>query len=301
MIWKSWTSTLRRSITFRYCSARRASRQNAPARFPSRPRLRERLVAATPAADPNRERYLSNLGSCYGNLGTANLDDGAPDEAIAWTRKALAIQDEQIKKHPNSVDYLERVGANHMVLGSLESRTNHLAGAKGARAGTNLPRAFKARSARRRGLSAHLAECFSLLASVEFESSSNTLALDWARRAVSETDGDPPDQPQVSSRIGPARQLFADRSRDIAGHRRIRACSRECRSAEAILRQLVASYPELSRYRFDLAATIAAHVRMESEIGRHRRRGGSTPRGRVHCGGGATRRSRSNVECGNHG
>ena len=29
-----------------------------------------------------------------------SLDDGDLDEAIAWTRKALAIQDEQIKKRP---------------------------------------------------------------------------------------------------------------------------------------------------------------------------------------------------------
>ena len=58
------------------------------------------------------------------------MDDGALDEAIAWTRKALAIQDEQIKKHPNSVDYLERVGANHTVLGQLEFRTGHLATAR---------------------------------------------------------------------------------------------------------------------------------------------------------------------------
>ena len=40
--------------------------------------LRERLVAATPADDPRRERFLSNLGSCYGNLGTAHLDERCP-------------------------------------------------------------------------------------------------------------------------------------------------------------------------------------------------------------------------------
>ena len=37
--------------------------------------LRERLVAATPADDPRRERFVSNLGSCYGNLGSASFDD----------------------------------------------------------------------------------------------------------------------------------------------------------------------------------------------------------------------------------
>ena len=89
--------------------------------------LRERLVAATPADDPRRERFLSNLGSCYGNLGSAHFDNGALDEAVAWTRKALAIQDEQIKKHPNSVEYLERVGLSHLILGQLEFRTGHLA------------------------------------------------------------------------------------------------------------------------------------------------------------------------------
>ena len=92
--------------------------------------LRERLVAATPADDPRRERFVSNLGSCYGNLGSGFLDEGDLDEAIAWTRKALAIQDEQIKKRPNTVDYLERVGANHTVLGQLEAGTGHLTTAR---------------------------------------------------------------------------------------------------------------------------------------------------------------------------
>src|SRR5262249_43185673 len=41
--------------------------------------LRERLVATAPADDPRRERFLNNLGSCYGNLGSANLDNGALD------------------------------------------------------------------------------------------------------------------------------------------------------------------------------------------------------------------------------
>ncbi len=130
MISKSWTSTPHRSTTFPSCSARRASGEERMRTLAESTALRERLVAATPADDPRRERFLSNLGSCYGNLGIAHLDDGALDEAIAWTRKALAIQDEQIKKHPNSVDYLERVGANHMVLGQLELRTGHLTTAR---------------------------------------------------------------------------------------------------------------------------------------------------------------------------
>ena len=62
--------------------------------------LRQQLVAATPADDPRRERFLSNLGSCYGNLGSGHLDDGDLDEAITWTRKALAIQDEPDQETP---------------------------------------------------------------------------------------------------------------------------------------------------------------------------------------------------------
>ena len=49
--------------------------------------LRERLVAATPADDPRRELFLSNLGSCYGNLGNAYMDGGDLDQAVTWTKK----------------------------------------------------------------------------------------------------------------------------------------------------------------------------------------------------------------------
>ena len=131
---------LNREVALKQIVARHADDQTSRSRFlleaeitgglEESTDLRERLVAAAPADDPRRESYLSNLGSCYGNLGTAHLDEGALDQAIAWTGKALAIQDEQIKKHPNSVDYLERVGASHMVLGQLEMRTGHLTTAR---------------------------------------------------------------------------------------------------------------------------------------------------------------------------
>jgi eukaryotic-like serine/threonine-protein kinase len=231
--------------------------------------LRERLVAATPTDDPNRERYLSNLGSCYGNLGTAFLDDGALDQAIGWTRKALAIQDEQIKKHPNSVDYLERVGANHMVLGNLESRTNHLTGArKELEQARNFLERLKHVRPGDAVFLAHLAECLGLLADVEFESSSNTLALDWARRAVSETE----DILRINPKYHPASSGLAnDLLREAEICFEIGESERSFANldrAETILRQLVAAYPEPTRYRFDLAATIGFRVRMESEVGR---------------------------------
>ena len=62
--------------------------------------LRERLVAATPADDPRRELFVSNLGSCYGNVGASHLDNGALDEAVAWTRKALAIRTSRSRNAP---------------------------------------------------------------------------------------------------------------------------------------------------------------------------------------------------------
>ncbi len=231
--------------------------------------LRERLVAATPADDSNRERYLSNLGSCYGNLGTAFLDDGALDQAIAWTRKALAIQDEQIKKHPNSVDYLERVGTNHVVLGNLEFRTAHLTT---ARRELEQARVYLERLKHVRPgdavFRAHLANCLGLLADVEFQSSSNALALDWARRAVSEAE----DILRINPKYHPASSGLASyllRDAEISSEvgESERALANLDR-AEAILRQLITSYPEVSTHRFDLAATIGVHVRMESEIGR---------------------------------
>ena len=126
---------------------------------------------------------MSNLGSCYGNLGTAHLDDGALDEAIAWTRKALAIQDEQIKRRPNSVDYLERVGANHIVLGQLElrDRSSHDR-ANRARAGRSYLERLKHVRPGDVVFQMHLADCLGLLADVEIESGSTTLALNLARR-----------------------------------------------------------------------------------------------------------------------
>ena len=230
--------------------------------------LRERLVAATPADNPRRELFLSNLGSCYGNLGSAHLDRGALDEAVAWIRKALAIQDEQIKKRPNSADYLERVGTNHTVLGQLEFRTGDLAI---ARTELEQGRAYLERLLHVRPdvvYRMHLVHCLGLLADVEFESGAPTPALNLTRRAVSEAQeilrANPKYHPASQ---GLAAQLLRDAeiSWDIGESDRALA---NLDRAEAILRPLVASHPEVTNGRSDLATMIRLHVRMDSEIGR---------------------------------
>ncbi len=231
--------------------------------------LRERLVAATPTDDPRRERFLSNLGSCYGNLGTAHLDFAALNEAATWVRKALAIQDEQIKKHPNLVDYLERVGANHVVLGQLEFRTGHLAT---ARIELTQGRAYLERLMHIRPADAvfrmHLVACLGLLADVEIESGATTVALNLARRAVSEAE----EILRINPKYHPAsrelvRQLLRDAeiSWDL-GETDVSLAKLD--RGEGILRRLIASHAELPDYRSDLAATICVHVRMNAELGR---------------------------------
>ncbi len=151
--------------------------------------LRERLVAATPADDPRRENFLSNLGSCYGNLGSYCMDEGSLVEAAAWTRKALAIQDDQIKRRPNMVDFLERVGLSHTVLGQIEFRTGELAT---ARTELEQGRAYLERLMHIRPAEAflrmQLVRCLGWLSDVELESGATTLASDLARRAVRETE-----------------------------------------------------------------------------------------------------------------
>jgi eukaryotic-like serine/threonine-protein kinase len=231
--------------------------------------LRQKLVAITPADDPRRERFLSNLGSCYGNLGSGYLNDGDLDEAITWTREALVIQDKQIKNHPNSVDYLERVGAHRAVLGQLELRIGHLATARReleqAQAHLEHLKHIRPGDAVFR---MHLANCLGLLADVESESSATTPALELARRAANEAEEilranpkyHPASQELASQLLREAEILW-----DISESDRALA---NLDRAELILRQLVASYPELTGYRIDLATTIGAHVRMESEIGR---------------------------------
>ena len=52
--------------------------------------------------------------------GNGYLDGGALDQAVTWTKKALAIQDDQVKRRPNSVECLERVGTSHTILGQIE-------------------------------------------------------------------------------------------------------------------------------------------------------------------------------------
>jgi eukaryotic-like serine/threonine-protein kinase len=231
--------------------------------------LRERLVAATPADDPRRERFVSNLGSCYGNLGSAQLDAGALDLAAAWTRKALAIQDEQIKRRPNSVDYLERVGANHTVLGQLEARTGNLATARSEleQSRTYLERLLHVRPGDA-VFRMHLVNCLGSLADVEIESGATMVALNLARRAASDAE----EMLRKNPRYHPAaqelaRQLVrvAEMSWDIGESARALV---NLDRAEAILRHLVASHAEMPNYRSDLATAIRVHVRMESEIGR---------------------------------
>jgi len=231
--------------------------------------LRERLVAATPADDPRRERFLSNLGSCYGNLGSAHLDNGALDAAVGWLRKALAIQEEQIKRSPNLLTFLERVGASHLVLGQLELYTGQLAT---ARTELDQARAYLERLVHVRPgdvvFRMHLVDCLGLLTDVESESGTTTAALNRARRAVSEAEEILRINPQYHpASAGLARQLRRDAeiSWDIGESDRALA---NLDRAEAILRHLVASHAELTNYRSDLAATIHVHVRMDSEIGR---------------------------------
>jgi serine/threonine-protein kinase len=234
--------------------------------------LREELVAITPADDPRRERFLSNLGSCYGNLGSGHLDEGDLDQAIAWTRKALAIQDRQIKNHPNSVDYLERVGAHRMVLGQLEIRIGHHTTARREleQARAHLERLNYVRP----GdvvYRMHLVNCLGLLAEVASETSDTTLAANLAGRAVSEAEEIQRTNPKYHpASAGVASQLLrvAEVSWDNGESDRALA---NLDRAEAILRQLAGSYPELSGYRSDLATTIRVRARMDSEIGRNQK------------------------------
>ncbi len=212
---------------------------------------------------------MSNLGSCYGNLGTARLDDGDLDDAVAWTIKALAIQDEQIKKHPNSVDYLERVGANHMVLGQLEFRTGHLTA---ARTELEQGRAHLERLKHVRpgdaGFAMHLVECLGMLSEVEIERSATAPALNLARRAVAEAD----EILAINPKYHPASNALAHqllREAEIAWNvgESDHALANLDR-AEAILRQLVGAFADLPSYRADLAAAIRVHIQRNSEIGR---------------------------------
>jgi eukaryotic-like serine/threonine-protein kinase len=231
--------------------------------------LRQRLVAITPADDPRRERFLSNLGSCYGNLGSGHLDEGNLDEAITWTREALAIQDKQIKNHPNSVDYLERVGAHRTVLGQLELRTGHLTTARREleQARAHLERLNHVRPGDA-VFRMHLAHCLGLLADVESASSAPMPALDLARRAVNEAE----EILRTNPMYHPASHGLASQLRRVAemswNTGETDRAFADLDRAETILRQLVASYPELSGYRSDLANTIRVDVRLESEFGR---------------------------------
>jgi serine/threonine-protein kinase len=233
--------------------------------------LRERLVATASADDPRREKFLSNLGSCYQNLGSAHIDDGALDEGIAWTKKALAVQNEQIKKLPNSVDYLERVATSHVNLGQVEFRIGQLTT---ARRELQQARVYLERLKRMRpgdvNFQMHLTQCLGLLADVENDGSETGSALNMARLAESEAA----EILRINPAYHPASNGLASQLRRIAqiswdGGESDRALANLDR-AEPILRKLAASYPELPGYRSDLAATIRIHVLMDSEMDRDR-------------------------------
>jgi tetratricopeptide (TPR) repeat protein len=231
--------------------------------------LRQKLVEITPADHPRRDLFLSNLGSCYGNLGTGHLDAGDLDEAITWFREALAIQDKQVKKYPNSVEYLERVGISRLVLGQIEFRTGHLTT---ARRELEQARAHLERLNHVRPGDAvyrmHLATCLSSLADAENESAETALAANLARLAMSEAEEVLRANPKYHpASHGIARLLLreAEISWDTG---KSESALANLDRAEAILRQLVASQPELPSYRSTLATTIRARVQMDSEIGR---------------------------------
>jgi tetratricopeptide (TPR) repeat protein len=113
-----------------------------------------------------------------------------------------------------------------------------------------------------------LASCLGSLADVEREGPENALAANLARLAVSEAEEVRRTNPMYHpASHGIARNLVRDAeiSWDIG---KSDSALANLDRAEAILRQLVASQPELTSYRSDLATTIRAHVRMDSEIGR---------------------------------
>ena len=78
MISRSWTSTPHRSTTLSILFGEAGQREERMRTLAESTALRQKLVAATPADDPRRERFVSNLGSCYGNLGSGFLDRRRP-------------------------------------------------------------------------------------------------------------------------------------------------------------------------------------------------------------------------------
>ena len=116
----------------------------------------------------------------------------------------------------------------------------------------------------------HLLDCLGFLAVVEIEGGATTPALNLARRGVSAAE----EMLRINPKYHPASQGLADQllrdaeiSWDIGESDRALA---NLVRAEAILRGLVASHPEMTKYRSALATTILVHARMDSEIGRDR-------------------------------
>jgi len=233
--------------------------------------LRERLVAAVAADDPRRDSYVSNLGSCYQNLGAAEQNKGNSDAARAWYRKALAIQEEQVRTMPNVAEFLERVGVTHADLGQLDAQNGRFST---ARAELDLSRDFLERLVRIRPRDViyrmHLTKTLGMLAEIESESASPQTAATLERRVVSEAEEilriNPKYHP-ASHQLAIHMRRGADLSWDLADS--VRPLS-ELDRAETILRQLVAAYPELTEYRYDLAATIRTRVQKDRERGRDR-------------------------------
>ena len=135
-----------------------------------------------------RERYLSNLGSCYGNLGTSHLDNGDLDEAATGLARRWRSRRSRSSDAPISVDYLERVGASHSGLGELEIRTGQSRDCAIELDKLDSTSSVFRSPAGRRGFPDAPGSLLGFLADVETESGSTTPALNLARRAVSEAE-----------------------------------------------------------------------------------------------------------------
>ena len=114
----------------------------------------------------------------------------------------------------------------------------------------------------------HLANCLGLLAEVEIESEATDRALNLTRQATAEYE----EAFRINPKYHPAahavaRLLLQEASIDWDNGESARALAIADRAA-AMLRQLVASYPELTRYRSQLAGAIQEHVRISVELGR---------------------------------
>ena len=114
----------------------------------------------------------------------------------------------------------------------------------------------------------HLIQCLGQLADVENDRGDAVAAETFARRALSEAEETLSINPKYHPAAdGVARMLLseAEIAWDHSNHDRTLL---NLDRAEAILRGLVASQPEVINYQFNLAGVIRAHVQMDSELGR---------------------------------